>query len=270
MREDGLQTPWQWVRDDATRAPAGAADYRTAFRFVQALAAELSSGRIDLPAAPDVASRVHQALEDDDLSSTRIARVGADLIRGAALPYVLEKLRAMRRHEHMRADLEQLWGRSTLVAAIARAIAVRTGCAPPDVALLAGLLHNLGSVYLLARAQHHPELFRSPAVRDVLMHEWQAPIGRAIAENWGLPDAIAAAIGDQDQLERHDAGERDLTDALCIAARAASFIGRRDGLEIALAPLQSFRRLGLDCRSLHEVMRQASLDVEGLRAALGH
>ncbi|MBK7902318.1 MAG: HDOD domain-containing protein [Proteobacteria bacterium] len=71
------------------------------------------------------------------------------------------------------------------MATIARAIAVRTGAAAPDVALLAGLLHNIGSVYLLARADKHVALFRTAATRDVLMHDRQAPIGKAIAQNWG-------------------------------------------------------------------------------------
>lgn len=304
MRDDGVETQWPWVADVAIGEPAGAEDFQTAFEFVRALAAELSTGRIDLPTAPGVASRVHQALEDDGLSSTlvtrvitndpglaanvlalanrradargtpitdlklAVTRVGPDRVRSAALPYVLEKMRATRALEPIRADLDKLWEQSTLVAAIAHAIAARTRCTTPDVALLAGLLHNVGGVYLLARAQQHPGLFRSRAVRDVLMHDWLAPIGKAIAENWGLPDEIAEAIGDQDQLERHAAGERDLTDVLCVAARAASFLGRPDELEIALASLQSFRRLGLDRSGLHEVMRQATLDVARLRSAL--
>ena len=123
--------------------------------------------------------------------------------------------------------------------------------APPDLALMAGLLHNVGSVYLLARAERHLDLFRNPAVRGVLMRDWQAPIGKAIAQNWGLPDEIAEAIGDQDQLDRHEAGARDLTDVLCVAVRAATFFERPDELEIALGSLPLFQRLNLGRQALH-------------------
>ena len=68
-----------------------------------------------------------------------------------------------------------------MVAAIARVLALRTRAAQPDVALLAGLLHNVGSVYLFARADKHLDLFRNTAIRDLLLHDWQAPIGKAIA-----------------------------------------------------------------------------------------
>lgn len=286
---------------------AGDDAYHTAFGFVQSLAAELSRGRIDLPTCPQVASGVQQALDgDESLSSTMVTRVisseaglaanllalvnagqgarsrrpltdlklavtrvGPDQVRSAALPYVLEKLRSAQAHEHIQAELAELWERSTLVAAIARVLAARTGAAAPDLALMAGLLHNVGSVYLLARAERHLDLFRSPAVRGVLMRDWQAPIGKAIAQNWGLPDEIADAIGEQDQLDRHDAGARDLTDVLCVAVRAAAFFDRPDDLEIALGSLPLFQRLGLGRHALRDAMQEAAGEIARLRAVLG-
>lgn len=279
----------------------------TAFEFVQSLAAELSRGRIDLPTCPDVANRVQQALDAGELSNTlvtrviasdaglaanvlalangkassrgtrpftdlklAVTRVGQDKVRGAALPYVLGKIRTAQAHAHIRGDLAQLWERSTLVAAIARVLAARTHAAAPDVALLAGLLHNIGSVYLLARADRHLALFRNPVTRDVLMRDWQASIGKAIAQNWGLADDIADAIGNQDECERHDSGVRDLTDVLCVAVRAAAFLGHPEELEIALGSLPQFRRLGLDRNALHESMLAAQAEISGLRTALGH
>jgi HD-like signal output (HDOD) protein len=198
-----------------------------------------------------------------------VTRVGPDKVRSAALPYVMEKLRAAQAHEHIRDDLAKLWERSTMVAAIARVLALRTQAAPPDVALLAGLLHNVGSVYLIARAEKHLELFRNTTIRELLLRDWQASIGKAIAQNWGLPDEIADAIGDQDQLDRHEAGARDLTDVLCVAVRAASFFGHADELEIALGSLPLFRRLGLGREALHAAMEEASAEIARLRAALG-
>lgn len=294
--------------DDADAGEASASnDFQTAFSFVQSLAQELSRGRVDLPTCPEVASGVQQALGSSaDLSSTlvtrviasdaglaanvlalanarhgarsrrpftdlklAVTRVGPDHVRSAALPYVLEKLRGAQSHAKIRDELARLWERSTLVAAIARVLAAGTGAAPPDVALMAGLLHNVGSVYLLARAEKHLELFRNPAVRDLLMHDWQAPIGKAIAQNWGLPDEIADAIGDQDQLDRHEAGARDLTDVLCVAVRAASFFDRPDALEIALGSLPLFRRLGLSLEALRDSMQDAAAEIARLRTALG-
>lgn len=303
--DTSVRTSWSWLPDETGIGQAVVDDNQSAFEFVQSLAAELSRGRVDLPTCPDVASRVQNALDVDDLSNTlvtrviaadaglaanvlaianskanargarkftdlklAVTRVGPDQVRSAALPYVMEKIRSARAHEYLSPDLSRLWERSTLVAAIARVLAVRTGAAAPDVALMAGLLHNIGAVYLLARSDKHQSLFRNPVTRDALMHDWQAPIGKAIAHNWGLADDIADAIGDQDQLDRHHAGARDLTDVLCAAVRAASFFGRADDLEIALQSLPLFGRLRLDRATLQEVMDEAAKQTAVLRAAL--
>lgn len=303
--DNSAPTSWSWLSDETGIGQAVVDDNQSAFEFVQSLAAELSRGRVDLPTCPDVANRVQNALDVDDLSNTlvtrviaadaglaanvlaianskanargarkftdlklAVTRVGPDQVRSAALPYVMEKIRSARAHEYLSPDLSRLWERSTLVAAIARVLAVRTGAAAPDVALMAGLLHNIGAVYLLARSDKHPSLFRNPVTRDALMHDWQAPIGKAIAHNWGLADDIADAIGDQDQLDRHHAGARDLTDVLCAAVRSASFFGRADELEIALQSLPLFGRLRLDRATLQEVMEEAAKQTAVLRAAL--
>jgi HD-like signal output (HDOD) protein len=300
-----VHTTWSWLPEEQDARQSPVDEHQSAFQFVQSLAAELSRGRVDLPTSPDVAQHLQAALDEDDLSSTfvtrvisadpglaanvlalangkarergtrpfvdlklAVTRVGPDNVCSAALPYVLEKIRSAQAHAHMSQDLARLWERSTLVASIARVLAERTHAAPPDVALLAGLLHNVGAVYLLSRAEKHLALFQNPATRDVLMHDWQAPIGKAIAHNWGLPDTIADAIGDQDQLDRHDVGARDLTDILCVATRAAAFFDHPDELEIALASLPLFRRLNLDLGALHDAMRDAAKHAAALRLAL--
>lgn len=257
---------WLTARPATLRAPS--AKREPAFRFVQSLAAELSRGRIDLPTSPDVAQHMQHALGTCDLSNTAVMRMGPGQVRSAALPYVMEKIRSARAHAHLGADLARLWERSTRVAAIARLLAERTQAAAPDAALLAGLLHNLGAVYLLARSHRHIELFSDPATREMLMHDWQAPIGKAIAQNWGLPDEIADAIGDQDQLDRPDADARDLTGVLCVAVRCAAYFDEEEQGELAFRVTPLCRWLGLDRRALLRVMAAAAEQTAALRAAL--
>lgn len=286
-----------------------AANRDAAFAFVRSLATELSRGRVDIPTDPDVANGVQQALgpQERDLSNTfvtrvissdpglaanvlalangktgarsghpaldlklAVSRVGRDRVRSAALPYVLEKLRSAHAHENIRSELARLWQHSTLVAAIARILATRTRATAPDMALLAGLLHNVGAVYVLARAGEHPALLRDARVRDSLAQEWNASIGKAVAQNWGLPEEIAEAIGDQQDVDRLDAGRRDLTDVLGVSVRIAEYLHRRDGLELAVTSAPQFLRLGLDAAALHGVLDAAGRDVAVLREALGH
>jgi hypothetical protein len=46
-----------------------------AFAFVQALAAELSKGKVDLPSFPDIALKVRRVLADEEVSQEKVVRV---------------------------------------------------------------------------------------------------------------------------------------------------------------------------------------------------
>ena len=106
------------------------------FAFVQSLAKELSSGRIDMPSFPDVAARVRQVLADEFVSSaqvvrvvsseaalagkllmiansaainpggariteikTAVTRIGLNMVRSATLAFAMEQLRTVRGSE---------------------------------------------------------------------------------------------------------------------------------------------------------------------------
>ena len=46
-----------------------------AFAFVQALASELSTGKVELPSFPDIAMRVRQVLADENVTPDKVVRV---------------------------------------------------------------------------------------------------------------------------------------------------------------------------------------------------
>ena len=232
---------------------ASAHDFVAAFRFVQSLAKELAKGRVELPASSVVAEAVTQ--------------MGREKLRKVTLPYLAGRLRSDETFEPIRDELLRLWERSIRVAAIARVLARHTGACAPDLAMIAGLLHNTGSVYLLARAQRHFRLFRKPAIRDVMLNDWQAQLSKTIARNWGLPESIVAAIGDQDTPDREEAGEADLTDVLCVAVIAICYEGRPAELELALAGVASFERLGLSDSRMRAAMAESAVERACLRSA---
>jgi HD-like signal output (HDOD) protein len=301
---DGLHAAWDAALPDEHVDECDA--FSKAFEFVQSLAAELSKGRVDLPAYPEVAMRVRQVLADEGVTNDRIAkiiasdaglatrmlamansaalsrggkplldlklavtRVGHDNVRSAALAYALAQLRAADSLAHIRNELAALWESSTLVAALARVLAVRAKAGNPDEAMLAGLLHNVGCVYILARAERHSVLFSNRAARDMLMTDWQAQIGKGIAQNWGLSEHVADAIGEQDNLDRQEAGRRDLVDALFVAKALANPATRTMDLDRLIEQMQPFRRLSMTGAQLRTALEEGEEEIAGLRAALG-
>lgn len=277
-----------------------------AFQFVAELAAEVSSGRVELPAFPDVATRVRKALADDHVGPEQIARVvgseaglaarvmtlansaalnrsgksvtelktainriGHNNVRTAAVAFAIAQLRRAQELKHIMKDLEKLWNQATMVSALSHAIASRTAGINSDEALLAGLIHNVGKIYILARAYKHTDLFGDTQAMNSVMRDWHANIGKAIIENWGFAGHIAEAVGDQEDLERV-AGYADLTDVLTIAVLASSFMDDQQvDLELNMQGVHAFARLGLDNQKFTHIMRDCAEEIAALRVALG-
>ena len=65
-----------------------------------------------------------------------------------------------------------------------------------DEALLTGLLHGLGRLYVVMRAEDRTDV----SAEDIseIANSWQATIGRAILQSWGLPEPLQHAVEHQD------------------------------------------------------------------------
>lgn len=277
-----------------------------AFQFVASLAAEVSSGRVELPAFPDVATRVRKALVDENLTPDHIARIvgseaglaarvmtlansaalnrsgkhitelksainriGHNNVRTAAVSFAISQLRRAEELRPISRELEGLWHEATMVAALCHALAGRASGINSDEAMLTGLIHNVGKIYILARARKHKELFADPEAMGSIMRDWQANVGKAIIENWGFSQHIAEAVGEHEDVER-TTGYADLTDVLTIAVLASTYFGQEDiDLELNMQGVRAFSRLGLDNEKFAQVMRDCVEEINALRSALG-
>jgi HD-like signal output (HDOD) protein len=278
----------------------------SAFEFVSELARELSSGRVELPSFPDAAARLQQALADPNVTAERVAvvigtdagltarvltmanstllhrggkpvadlklavtRIGHEHIRVAALAYASAQLKRAPQLAHIRGDLEMCWQEGIRVAALANAIARETRAARNDESLLVGLLHNIGKVYIIARAAKDSALHRDPQVKARMLRDWYPGIGQALVENWKLSEQIAAAVGAQLDRDRKHSGGPDLTDLLIVAVELAAQItaGKSDEAQVAMLP--AARALGLDDGLAVRVMLDSQTDLEMLQTALG-
>ncbi len=276
-----------------------------AFQFVSELAGEVSSGHVELPSFPDVAVRVRKVLADDNVATEQIARVigsdaglaarvltlansmalnpsgraitevktavnriGHNNVRTAAVSFAIAQLRRANELRQIAKELEQLWQEATLVAALSYAVATRVKGVNPDESMLAGLLHNVGKIYILARANRHNDLFKDPASLGQVMRDWHANVGKAIVENWGFPEHLCEAVGEHENIDRV-VGHPDACDVLTVAAMMAGFMGHEADLELNMQGVKAFWRLGLDNDKCVNVMRDCVDEISALRTALG-
>ena len=277
-----------------------------AFHFVRALAAELSTGRVELPSFPEVAVRVRRVLSDPKSSidqvvrvvgsepalaarllriansaslnrsgrpvtdlRTAINRIGYNMVRSAAMSFAMSQIRKSSKLAGLEHQLNELWQRSTQVAAFAYVLARTCSRINPDEAMLTGIMHGIGKMYVLTRAIEHIDLFANKNMLDDIIKEWHASIGKAILENWEFPEATAAAVGEQDDLEREDPGPADLRDLIAVAILFAANSKERASLDSMLMDLPAAIRLGLDAAKTDLIMKECAAEVSALSQALG-
>jgi HD-like signal output (HDOD) protein len=279
---------------------------QVAFEFVRSLAGELSKGHVDLPSFPEVTVRVRRVLSDSNSSvdqvvrvvgsepalaarllrisnsaslnrsgrmvtdlRTAINRIGYNMVRSASISFAMSQIRKSGKLQGLEVRLTDLWERSTLVAAFAYVLARTCSRVNPDEAMLAGMMHAIGKLYVITRAVDHPELFLSNHTLDDIVTDWHASIGKAILENWAFAEATATAVGEQEDLEREDTGPPDLRDVVAIAILMANHRDDQAGLEAALLDLPPAVRLGLDQDKTRLILQECAAEVSALNQALG-
>ena len=277
-----------------------------AFEFIRSLAGELSGGKVDLPSFPEIAVRVRRILSDPKSSidqvvrvvgsepalaarllrisnsaslnrsgrtitdlRTAINRIGYNMVRSAAISFAMLQIRKSNKLVGLEHYLEDLWQRSTVVAAFAFVLARTCSRVNPDEAMLTGMMHGIGKLYVLTRATDHPELFANPGTLDEIIAEWHPSIGKAILENWEFPESMAHAVGEQADLNRLELDFPDLTDIVGVAVLMAAHSRDFPVLEAALHGVPSAIRLGLNEVRTLKVMGESAAEVTALSEALG-
>jgi HD-like signal output (HDOD) protein len=165
--------------------------------------------------------------------------------------------------------LQDLWQRSTRVAALAYVLARTCTRVNPDEALLTGMMHGIGKLYVLTRATDHPELFADTDTLDAIIREWHPSIGKAILETWEFPEDMARAVGEQEDHTRTEPEAPDLADVVSIALLMAAHPADPAALEAALQSLPAGGRLGLNETRAASVMSESAAEVAALTEALG-
>ena len=226
-----------------------------ALQFVQQLAANLKP-ELDLPAFPQVVRRLQMALVHDETTikdvvdivsaepvlsarfmqmansaalnpnrtpvaslNNAVNRLGFNLVRTVSTAFALRQLSRDSSLSAIRPDLEEVWKTSNMIASICFAVAKQAFGRQPDEAMMAGLLHSIGRLYILMHAHHTDPAMRSDPAFTATLETWQPVIGQAILESWGLPQRICDAVGNQDYLLGGESAELEPLTRLLSAAK---------------------------------------------------
>ncbi len=121
-----------------------------------------------------------------------ISRLGLASLRALAAAIVVRQMQDLSKTEAHRLLASRLWEHTAHVAALARVIAKRLTHQNPDAAFFAGIVHEVGSFYLISRASAFPDLFSSDL--EAWNGEGEARVGRAVLQALEVPAHILEAM----------------------------------------------------------------------------
>jgi HD-like signal output (HDOD) protein len=195
------------------------------FGELKHLAAEAARGNLTFPTSATVLLRVRKGLDDPDCAIETAARLiqtepvlaarvvavanstmfnrsgrtvtdvraavnmlGFRMVRTLATAMVVRRMAGQPETPAHRDLAMKLWGHSAHVAALAHLIARRVTKQDPDTAPFAGMVHEIGGFYLLARAKDHPGLLDGDA------QDWSADNAAGVSPEKDLGRAVLGAL----------------------------------------------------------------------------
>lgn len=249
-------------------------------QIVKELMDELESDNMVLPSLPDVALKVRDVIESDDATSGKIAKVitsdaalttrliqvaNSPLVRGSKEITSIEAAvtrmgNAMVRNvvnglivkqmfqpttEISDKKFREFWQHSAQVAAISHTLATMARL-KPDQALLAGLVHDIGVLPVIKRAEDMPELLENEPLLDSIIAHTHCAISSAMLKKWDFPEALVAVAAEHENLQRAHDGPADYVDVVMVA-NLQSYVGEsHPHAEVTWDSVPAFAKLGLD------------------------
>ncbi len=239
----------------------------------------IENDSIVLPTLPEVALEVREAASDPDISlgklasiieqdssiATRILRVSnSSLLRGSepiqdvknaigriglAYTSTLVTTMAMQQiflstKESLNKRMRSIWVHSTDVAAISHTLAKGQRHLKPELATLAGVVHQIGALPILSYAVGRGFLRDHPELLDEALVALTPEVGTMILESWGFSNDIVmvptAHLMFDREIERADYAD------LVTVANLHTYAGTNHPLaEVDWAEVTAFQRLGL-------------------------
>lgn len=260
-------------------------------KFITSLLDDITHNRLVLPSLPEVALKVRK-LADDPYSPaekiakiistdaalsarllqisnsvffkglnpvenvrTAVVRLGGVCVRNVVTSLVMDQLYHAKQSAAVKSQLHKLWVHSTRVAAISQVLARRFTSLNGDEALLAGLIHDIGTLPILSRAADFPEILKEPDILNRVIETMHQDLGKLILEDWHFPENLTNVAAEHEDINRDPAPIPDYTD-IVVVANMHSYLGQRNShkrfdwdnvpalKKLGLTPEQSISALG--------------------------
>jgi HD-like signal output (HDOD) protein len=228
-------------------------------RLLNEIYYEFMAESLVLPAMPDIALRVRQAVQDSskniaavakivqmdpglaarliqvansplyrgqtaiDDCKAAITRLGLTVTRNLVISFTLHGV-FHSRLAMLNRRMSELWLHCSRVAALSYVLAARTPGIDPDRAMLAGLVHDIGVLPILSHIERYPDLLNNRAHLERTLTAFRGQLGAMVLRKWRFSsDLVTVALEAEDWYRDPTAGP-DYCDVVLVA-QLHSFFG---------------------------------------------
>lgn len=251
-------------------------------RFFRSIVDALTHDRLTLPTLPEIAVRISHLTQQEDVTAARlaqeigkdpamavrllrvansasqsgggrrienvqqaIARLGLELTRLLVSGLAIEQMFTAK-SLLLKERLRRSWARSVEVAALAQVLAAHCTLLKPELALLAGLVHEVGVLPLIKFAETDPQLADSPPLLEGLIERLHPRVGKLVLQAWNFPEELVDVPQACRDFARHHDGPADHADVVMVAILQSQAGRDRSLARVDRGAVPAFAKLDLN------------------------
>ncbi len=202
--------------------------------------ASMSARLLQVVNSPLYPSRI--VIDDLHMAVTRMGiRQVRDLVMNLAMKQMYQPTSAV-----MDAQFRAAWGASVEAAAICQMMAMTVvKDIRKEQALLAGLIHNIGSLPILLVAENHDDLFNDEEALNNLVYDLQGRVGAMILKTWNFSNDLISVVTQSHNFTYDHEGDANLVDLVQFTLLQGGFIPD-DRAPQDWSTIPAFAKLGVD------------------------
>ncbi len=270
--------------------------------FLESLQTAIKEYKITLPTLPEVALKVRDAVEQENVTAHQIAdmvatdaalstrllqvansplyrgrvpiesiqmavtRLGYKLVRSLVVSLAMKQI-FQATSDALDVRLRSMWEQSVEIAAISRVLSQNLPHLDRDQAMLAGLIHNIGALPVLTWAESYPELMEDETELDKRVAELTPIIGTQILEFWGFPETLIKVAAEAQNLGYDGGPQADYVDVVIVARLQALPADDSNGMANWIN-VPAFLKVGLDPEVELIEIEGVAEDIESVQGVL--
>jgi len=273
-------------------------------RLIANILADLKANRLMLPTLPAVAMKINDVIDNPNSTAKDIAkivstdvalsahmlqvansplvraatpvenvqaaitRIGMAMVRNIATSFLVCRL-FHTKHNALKKRIAVLWNHSAHVAAISHVLAHRFTALNPDEAMLAGLIHDIGKLPIIAKVENNSVLANNSALLDTLDEKLHTVLGKVIVQTWRFAPELISAVAEHENLSRNSE-QLDITDIVTIA-NLLSYAGKNHRLTQAdWTAVPAFKKIGISPEDSIATLEEAREEIAEIVKLLTH